>query len=163
MSNPNVGGIPVRFFKWSPSFSVEDESPVVHVWVSLENLPIFLFHKEALFEIGKMLGVPVKIDGYTANRSKLHQANLCIEMDISKDLPSHFWIGMLDKGVAIKVSYGNIPQYCKHFHKLGHMVAKCLVEEKPENGGNPVHQVNLARVKGSRMGVKSGGRRTNGK
>lgn len=37
----------------------------------LENLPIFLFHKEALFEIGKLLGTPMKIDGYTTNKSKL--------------------------------------------------------------------------------------------
>lgn len=79
LENPNVAGTQFRLFKWSPSFSFEDESPVVPVWISLENLPIFLFHREALYEIGKFLGVPIKVDGYTANRSKLHQASICVE------------------------------------------------------------------------------------
>lgn len=70
MRDPNVGGVMFRFFKWMPKFSVEDDSPILPVWVALENLPIFLFQKEALYEIGKLLGTPVKIDGYTANRSK---------------------------------------------------------------------------------------------
>lgn len=130
MNSPNVGGIPFRFFKWSPNYSVEDESSIVSVWISLENLPIFLFHKEALFEIGKLLGTPVKIDVYTANKSKLSQANLCIEMDISKALPNHLWIGILEKGVAVKVNYGSIPHYCNHCNKLGHLEAKCLAKEK---------------------------------
>lgn len=32
-SEPNVGGIPFRFIKWTPKFSMEDESPIVPVWV----------------------------------------------------------------------------------------------------------------------------------
>lgn len=43
-------------------FSLEYESPGVPVCVSLEKLPIFVFHKEALYEIGKLLGNPVKIE-----------------------------------------------------------------------------------------------------
>lgn len=107
--NPNVSGIPIRFFKRSPRFSLEDESPVVPIWVTFENLPVFLFHKEALYEIGKLLGKPVKVDGYTPNKNKLHQANICIKVFVSVDLPSHVWIKVLDKGTAIKLQYNNIP------------------------------------------------------
>lgn len=130
MDNPNVAGIPMTFFKWSPMFSLEDESLVVPIWVSLEKLPIFLFHKEALYEIGKLLGNPVKIDGYTANRSKLCQENLCIELDVSKPLPNHLWLKTMDKGFAVKVSYSKVPHYCVNCHKLGHLEANCLAKEK---------------------------------
>lgn len=52
IDNPNVLGIPFRLFEWTSRFSLEDELPIVPIWVSLENLPLFLFHKEALYEIG---------------------------------------------------------------------------------------------------------------
>lgn len=131
--NPNVNGTPMRFFKWSPNFSLQDDSPVVPVWISLENLPIFLFHKEALFEIGKLLGTPVKVDGYTANKSKLSQANLCIEMDVSKKHPSHLWIKTLETGTAVKVNYGKMPHYCGNCHKLGHLEKACLAKIQTGN------------------------------
>lgn len=63
---------------------MEDKKPIVPVWVCLENLPIVLFHKEALLEVGKLLGKPVRMDGYIANKSKVNQANICIEMDVYK-------------------------------------------------------------------------------
>lgn len=98
--------------------------------VALENLPLVLFHKEALYEVGHLLGKPIKVDGYTANQSKLNQSNICIEMDISKPLPSHIWIKLLDKGTAIKVRYGKVPHYCMFCHKLGHKEIVCLAKEK---------------------------------
>lgn len=70
--NSNVEGIPFRLFKWTPTFSLEAESPIVPVWVSLENLPVVLYHKEALVEIEKLIVNPVKLDGYTGNKSKLN-------------------------------------------------------------------------------------------
>lgn len=104
MENPNVHGTPLRFFKWSPSFSFEAESPIVPVWLALENLPLFLFHKEALFDLGRLLGKPIRVDGYTANRSKLNQPNICIEMDVSKNLPTHLWVKIFERGTAVKVN-----------------------------------------------------------
>lgn len=88
---------------------VKKVSHVVPIWVTFENLPVFLFHKEALFEIGRLLGRPVKVDGYTLNKSKLHQASVCIEVDISKQLPSHVWIKVLDTGTVIKFTLVKFP------------------------------------------------------
>lgn len=154
MDNPNVNGTPVRFFKWTPSFSFEAESPVLPVWIALENLPIFLFHKEALFEIGKLLGKPIKVDGYTANRSKLSQANLCIELDVSKNLPTHLWVKVLDKGTAVKVNYSKVPSYCKGCLKLGHLERACLAngnKEKFHGEKQDDHVVNHLRVRNQRQ------------
>lgn len=126
LDSPNVQGFPLRFFKWSPLFSIEDESPIVPVWVSFEKLPVFLFDKEALYEIGKLIGKLVKLDGYTANRSKLNQATICIEVDVSKPLIRHVWLQVLGKGVAIKVSYSKVPHFCTACKKLGHLESNCL-------------------------------------
>lgn len=89
--------------------------------MSFEKLPIFLFHKEAVFEIGKLLGHPIKIYGIIANKSKLNQATSCIEIDVYKTLPSHFWLNALNKVFVVKDFYGKIPHYGKHCHKLGHL------------------------------------------
>lgn len=107
--------------------------------MAFEKLPIFLFNKEALFEIGKLIGKPIKVDGYTANKSKLNQASVCIELDITKPRPTHVWINLLDSGMAVKVSYSQIPAYCTCCKKLGHEVYHCLanetVVEPPVNSG----------------------------
>lgn len=99
-----------------------------------------MFHKEVLFEIGKLMGTLVKIDGYTANRSKLHKANLCVEVDVSKPLPFTLWLKVLDTSIVIKVNYGSVPHYCSHCHKLGHLQVNCLAREKPTDTTNDVHK-----------------------
>lgn len=108
LENPIVGRVPIRFFKWSPMFSLEAESLVAPIWISIEKLPIFLFDKEALFEIAKLLGKPRKIDGYTANKSKLNQANILVEIDVSKPLPGHLWINVAGVGTAVRLFYNKI-------------------------------------------------------
>lgn len=152
LENPNGAGTPFRFFKWTPKFSLGDESPIVPVWISLENLPIFLFQEEALFQIGKLVGVPVKLDGYTANRSKLHQATMCVEVDVSKSFPSHVWIQVMGRGVPIKVTYANVPHYCNFCKKLGHLETVCLAKEKPTSGNEQSMFVG-----NQRQGAREGG------
>lgn len=109
----------MRFSKWTPHFSLEADSPIL-VRVAFVKLLIFLFNKEALFEIGKLIGKPIKVDGYTTNKSKLNQASVCIELDITQPHPTHVWINLLDFGLAVKVSY---------FH-IGHEEIHCLANEK---------------------------------
>lgn len=81
--------------------------------------------------------VPVKLDGYTANRSKLHQANMCVEMDVSKSLPSHLWVKVMDKGGPVKVTYINVPHFFKYCKKLGHLENLCLAKEDNAVGNDP--------------------------
>lgn len=83
-------------------------------------------------EIAKLLGKPIKVDGYTANRSKLTHANVFIEIDVSKELPKHLWINILGKGIVVKVNYSKVPYYYKNCLRLGHTVAHCLVKEKTD-------------------------------
>lgn len=134
LENPTIEGLHVCFFKWSPMFSLEAESPVIPIWVTLEKLPIFLFDKEALFEIAKLLGKPIKVDGYTTNKSKLSQGSIFVELDVSKNLPKHLWLNIMGKGTALKVNYPKIPYYCNNYLKLGHTASAshCLATEKDD-------------------------------
>lgn len=93
-------------------------------------MPIFLFHKEFPYEIGKFLGKLVKVDGYTLKKSKLLQANVCIELDVPVELPSHVWINVLDTGKTIRVKYNKVPPFCTHCKKLGHVEMKCFSKER---------------------------------
>lgn len=133
LENPEIEGMHVRFFKWTLMFSMEAESPMIPVWVTLEKLPIFLFDKEALFEIAKLLGKSIKVDEYTASKSKLSQASIFVEVDVSKTLPKHLWLNIMGKGVAFKVNYDKVPYYCKNCLKLGHTTSHCLATEKSDD------------------------------
>ncbi|KAL0433849.1 UNVERIFIED_CONTAM: hypothetical protein Slati_2719200 [Sesamum latifolium] len=44
-------GLPMRVFKWSPTFIPDQESSVVPVWVSFHDLPAYLFRKDALQQL----------------------------------------------------------------------------------------------------------------
>lgn len=60
----------MKVLKWTSDFTTKEEPPVVPVWVSLEQLPLFLFAKAPLFSIERILGHPLKIDAATQTLSR---------------------------------------------------------------------------------------------
>lgn len=68
----------MKVLKWTSSFSVTTEPPVVPIWISLENLPLFVFKRGPLFSIGNLLGRSLKIDQATANLTHLSTARVCM-------------------------------------------------------------------------------------
>ncbi|KAL0307652.1 UNVERIFIED_CONTAM: hypothetical protein Sangu_3017600 [Sesamum angustifolium] len=90
-------GLPMRVFKWSPTFSPTQESSIVPVWVSLPELPAHLFRKDVLFVIAKIIGTPLQIDNSTANQSKFLKARVCVEIDLLKPMPQE-----VDLQIAVK-------------------------------------------------------------
>lgn len=97
------------------------------MWVSLPNLPIFLFDKTALFSIGRLIRSPLTTDLATADIKRPSLAKICIEVDLLKTLPTRVW---LESGDAIPgfwqdVEYDKIPKYCRHCKRVGHDVKEC--------------------------------------
>lgn len=45
----NLLGFPNRIFKWSLEFCITEESTIVLLWISLDNIPIHLFEKKYSF------------------------------------------------------------------------------------------------------------------
>lgn len=77
--------------KWSPDFRpLEAEETKTAVWVRFPELPVEYYKSKPLFLIAKELGKPLKIDFNTAATMKGRFARVCIEVDLSKHLISHF-------------------------------------------------------------------------
>ncbi|KAL0912632.1 hypothetical protein M5K25_018616 [Dendrobium thyrsiflorum] len=117
----------MRLIKWSPSFDVDVESPVVPIWVSFPNLRPHLFSPRILQGLGTIFGRPLKIDQATSVGSRPSVARILVELDVSKQHPDKVWVGPDNLGYVQSVVLENVPSYCLHCKALGHSNADCLV------------------------------------
>lgn len=138
----NVGAAPMRLFKWSPGFSPKDESPIVPVWVTLKKVPLYLYYVEALFELVKPIGRPLRVDNHTANLSRLDKVRVCVEIDLSKPLLKNICVKALDSNFTLNVHYEDLPNYCSFCSRQGHLEANCHVKfpEKKKKQGTDVYE-----------------------
>ncbi|PIN13454.1 hypothetical protein CDL12_13930 [Handroanthus impetiginosus] len=99
----------MRLFKWTRNFDFQSESAIAPVWVRLENLPLHLYDKCALFTIGELLGQPLKIDEATQLRSQA----IKIQQDIET--------------ISVHV-FEKMPQYCVYYRHIGHAEEDCYIK-----------------------------------
>ncbi|KAL0307651.1 UNVERIFIED_CONTAM: hypothetical protein Sangu_3017500 [Sesamum angustifolium] len=121
-------GFPMRVFKWSPTFTPDQESSIVPVWVSFPELPAHLFHKDAIFSIASIVGTPLQMADSTYNQSKLSRARVCIEIDLLKPLLEEFDIQIQDRKIVQKIEYEQIPRYCSLCKHVGHHDLECYTK-----------------------------------
>lgn len=128
-----VDSFPMRVFRSSPGFRSEIESSIIPVWVSLLHLPFFLFNKQCLFSIGRMIGVPLTIDMATAELSRSSVAKVCIQVDLFKKLPPRVWIESGDSlpGYWQLLIYEKLLKYYKQCMRLGHDLRSCKIAHPP--------------------------------
>ncbi|KAK9987330.1 hypothetical protein SO802_032281 [Lithocarpus litseifolius] len=92
---------------WEPYFKAsEDKLSLVVVWVKLPKLPIEFYDREVLKKIGEAIGPVLRIDSYTASKSRGSYARLCIQIDLEKPLTKwNSWQGwaMRYRGKVIQV------------------------------------------------------------
>lgn len=105
-----IGAIPMRMFKWSPNFSTKVESPIVPVWVTIKKVPLFLYYVEALFELVKPIGKPLRVDSHTANLSRLDKVRVCLEIDLSKPLLDTICVNLPESILFLNIIYEDIPK-----------------------------------------------------
>ncbi|VFQ74606.1 unnamed protein product [Cuscuta campestris] len=105
-------------------FDPSVESPLVPVWVGLEGLPIHLFDKPTLFSIAKLFGSPLQTDAATVNLSRPNVARVCVEVNLSKELPKAIWIHLGSSSYLQPLLFENLPSYCNSCHQLGHKSCK---------------------------------------
>ncbi|CAH9107142.1 unnamed protein product [Cuscuta europaea] len=111
--------------KWTPEFRLNVESPIVRVWIGFEGLPLHLQDKRALFEIAGLIGKPLKMDAATARLSRPSVARVCVEIDLTHELPQKIWIQFGSTGFFKSVTYKDKPDYCNLCLHLGNSAAKC--------------------------------------
>ncbi|RAL42415.1 hypothetical protein DM860_017595 [Cuscuta australis] len=119
-----IGSSYMRVFRWTADFDPSVESPLVPVWVGLEGLPIHLFHKPTLFSIAKRFGSPLQTDAATANLNRPNVARVCVEVNLSKELPKAIWIHLGSSSYLQPLLFENLPSYCNSCHQLGHKSCK---------------------------------------
>ncbi|KAL0367874.1 UNVERIFIED_CONTAM: hypothetical protein Sradi_3677500 [Sesamum radiatum] len=120
--------LPMRVFKWSPTFIPDQESSIVPVWVSFPDLPAHLFRKDALHTIAKFVGVPLQIADSTFSRSMLSRARVCIEIDLLKPLVKEFDLHINGTTFVQKVEFEQVPQYCSLCKHVGHHDLECYTK-----------------------------------
>lgn len=88
-----VNNCQMRLLKWSPLFDINEESPIIPVWIAFLDLRPHLFSHKILHGLGSLFGHPLQIDSATANGSHPSFARVLVKMDITKNFPSQIWLG----------------------------------------------------------------------
>ncbi|KAL0320112.1 UNVERIFIED_CONTAM: hypothetical protein Sradi_5272700 [Sesamum radiatum] len=120
-----LNGLPMRVFKWSPTFTTAHESPIAPIWVSFPELPAHLFKKDVLFTIAKLIGTPLQIADSTYNKSSLAKARVCIEIDLLKPVLKEVDLQIFGETIVQKIEYDQVPQYCSLCKHVGHKDSDC--------------------------------------
>ncbi|VFQ70400.1 unnamed protein product [Cuscuta campestris] len=115
--------------KWSPNLRLEEDSPIVPVWITIPNLPIHLHDQKALFCITSTLGKPLKVDNATLTFARPKAARVCIEVDVSKTLHQRIHVKHVDEDLLFQVLYEDPPSFCSSCHRLGHTPNSCKPEK----------------------------------
>lgn len=81
-------GFTLVLTKWTPSYTPEVDSRIVPCWITFKKLPVLLYYHEALYEVAKMVGNPLRMDKATAHKSIFSKAKVCVEVDASSSPPT---------------------------------------------------------------------------
>lgn len=144
-----IEGFSLRLFKWSPDFDSKAESSIVPVWIGLPELPLHLFHKQALFEIASLIGKPLKVDEPTADQTRPSIARICVEVDLKAKRIEEIAILCDDIILNQRILYERVPEYCLTCCHLGHSDEACY------NNGNPKPPLKQAKENTKRVDGKS--------
>jgi len=77
------------------------------IWVQFLDLDIKYWGLKSLSKLGSMLGIPIKTDKYTKEKTALQFARLLVEMKLTGPFPMHIdFINDKDEVVRQEVRYG---------------------------------------------------------
>ncbi|KAH0639356.1 hypothetical protein KY285_035942 [Solanum tuberosum] len=118
----------------------EEETPIVHIWVALLELPWHCYNKVLLTTILSSIGKVMYLDSPTSQRTRGSMARVKIQIDLTKPRPPHVWVGFKNsdpnKGRWQKVQYEGIPNYCMYCKHQGHMDNVCTIKRRDEDFKN---------------------------
>ncbi|XP_021994891.1 uncharacterized protein LOC110891496 [Helianthus annuus] len=129
--------IPLFLNVWSPKVSLKkDGIKSVPVWVKLHNVPITVYTGDGLSLLASKLGVPKRLDSYTAdmcaeNWGRSSYARAMIEVSADKELKDHVVLAipkMDEEGYIterVKVEYEWKPLRCATCCLFGHDENTC--------------------------------------
>lgn len=121
----SIGDDSFKVFRWAHCVDGEFDATITQVWIALPRLPERCWFPNFFIEAGNSIGTFLRVDHPTAAMARLSVARMCIEIDLSKDLPKR--IGIKVKGAMVwqKIVYQNIPSYCTNCRMQGYSTIKC--------------------------------------
>ena len=131
---------------WNPDMDLQTETITsLPLWIQLPNLDIKYWGTRSLSKIGSMLGIPLKTDKFTKERSYLHYARLLIDMPISGPFPAYVEF-FNDAEVLIRqeVVYEWFPTKCDHCSMFGHTGDVCRHKVTARREWGPVTAIGSA-------------------
>jgi hypothetical protein len=137
---------------WTLDFNPGDEITAAPVWVRLPHLPIHLWGRSSLEDIGNKLGrfldsVEPKGDQFTC-------ARICVEVNLEKGLPEAIKLSLGEWCHIQELDYEQIPFKCLRCHAYGHFAKSCpKVSEEP----GPVKEDDFQPVSNRRRQSKAKG------
>ena len=113
---------------WEPYFKPESAKvSSIAVWIRISGLPIEYYNAKALQHIGKAIGNVLRIDTFTATKSRGKFARLCIQVDVDKLLITAVMIGKLQQTVTNE----GIHNLCFECGRMGHRREFCPFVIRP--------------------------------
>ena len=70
------------------------------VWIHLGNIPLELFTPNGLSYITNALGTPLYMDHVMASQQRLAYAKICVELEVTMEIPQCIEVVMRDGSVA---------------------------------------------------------------
>lgn len=118
---------------WSPNFKLNEDIPIVRVWVLLPGIPFHLHTCLLVKQIFSNAATPLTIDAATFGSTRPSMAKIRVEVDLLKNLPDYVYVGLEHesplKGYNQKIEYENIPKFCMQCKKLCHNILNCRALE----------------------------------
>lgn len=114
--------------KWDPGVvPKKPELTSAPIWLELRNVPLQLFHEEALERIAGLVGEPKFLHPSTANKKNLDVAKVFTIIDPRKPLPEAV-NAQFDSGEIARISVSSpwMPPVCEHCKEIGHSLKRCV-------------------------------------
>ncbi|KAK9020486.1 hypothetical protein V6N11_010510 [Hibiscus sabdariffa] len=129
--------------QWTPEFSTSVPHLMkVMVWIRLPGLPIPLYKKSIIEEIGATIGHVIKLDYQTEWGRRGRFARMAILIDLSKPLLSKIRVN----GKLQLIEYESLPVICFHCGKYGHTQESCPDMPKMPQSDAPVAEQDVAQT-----------------
>jgi len=117
---------------WNKDLSLDTSNlHSIPIWVRFPTLDIKFWGINSLSKLGSMLGIPIKTDKATKDKSALAFARLLIEMPFEGPFPEHIdFVSDGDRVIRQAVQYEWKPTWCTFCKLLGHEAEHCRKKEQ---------------------------------
>jgi len=130
---------------WTLDFNPGAEITAAPVWVRLPHLPIHLWGRSSLEDIGNKLGR--FLDRAEPTGGQFTCARICVEVNLEKGLPEAIKLSLGEWCHIQELDYEQIPFKCLRCHAYGHFAKSCpkVPEEKGSAKEDEFQPVNRRR------------------